>query len=91
MKSNGINVQNLVKKFSSITAVDDLSFTVNAGELFGLLGPNGAGKTTTLNILIGLLKPTSGKAVVGGYDVLKDARHLRSIIGVCPQEPAYYT
>ncbi|NHJ01511.1 MAG: ATP-binding cassette domain-containing protein [Candidatus Heimdallarchaeota archaeon] len=91
MKSNGINVQNLVKKFSSITAVDDLSFTVNAGELFGLLGPNGAGKTTTINILIGLLKPTSGKAVVGGYDVLKDARHLRSIIGVCPQEPAYYT
>ncbi|MFX0151583.1 MAG: ABC transporter ATP-binding protein [Candidatus Hodarchaeota archaeon] len=90
MKKNGIEVQNLVKKFEDITAVDSLSFEVEAGELFGLLGPNGAGKTTTINILTGLLKPTSGKAIVSGYNVLKQTNKVRELIGVCPQEPAYY-
>ncbi|MFX0052946.1 MAG: ABC transporter ATP-binding protein [Candidatus Hermodarchaeota archaeon] len=90
MKKNGIEVQNLVKKFGDITAVDSLSFEVEAGELFGLLGPNGAGKTTTINILTGLLKPTSGKAIVSGYNVLKQTNKVRELIGVCPQEPAYY-
>ncbi|MFX0170747.1 MAG: ABC transporter ATP-binding protein [Candidatus Hodarchaeota archaeon] len=91
MKKNGIEVQNLVKKFGDITAVDSLSFEVEAGELFGLLGPNGAGKTTTINILTGLLKPTSGKAIVSGYNVLKQTNKVRELIGVCPQEPAYYS
>lgn len=90
MASNGITVKNLVKEFGEITAVDDLSFEVQPGELFGLLGPNGAGKTTTINILIGLIKPTAGKAAVGGYDVQQEDHHIKSIIGVCPQEPAYY-
>lgn len=90
MKKNGIEVQNLVKKFEDVTAVDGLSFEVQAGELFGLLGPNGAGKTTTINILTGLLKPTSGKAIVSGYNVLKHANKVRELIGVCPQEPTYY-
>ncbi|MFX0185520.1 MAG: ABC transporter ATP-binding protein [Candidatus Hodarchaeota archaeon] len=90
MKKNGIFVQNLVKRFEDVTAVDGLSFEVKAGELFGLLGPNGAGKTTTINILTGLLKPTSGKAIVGGYDVRKQTTAVRKLIGVCPQEPAYY-
>jgi ABC-2 type transport system ATP-binding protein len=90
MKNNGIVVQDLVKKFEDVTAVDSLSFEVQAGELFGLLGPNGAGKTTTINILTGLLKPTSGKAIVSGYNVLKQANKVRELIGVCPQEPAYY-
>ena len=87
---NGIKVQNLVKKFDDLTAVDELNFEVKPGELFGLLGPNGAGKTTVINIMTGLLKPTSGKAVVGGYDIRKQANKVRKLIGVCPQEPAIY-
>ncbi|PWI48323.1 ABC transporter ATP-binding protein [Candidatus Heimdallarchaeota archaeon B3_Heim] len=90
MKENGIKLQNIVKKFDDITAVDDLSFEVEAGELFGLLGPNGAGKTTTIKILTGLLKPTSGEAKVGGYDLKKFIGKIKEMIGVCPQEPAFY-
>ena len=90
MKENGIKLQNIVKKFDDITAVDDLSFEVEAGELFGLLGPNGAGKTTTIKILTGLLKPTSGEAKVGGYDLKKSIGKIKEMIGVCPQEPAFY-
>ncbi|MFX0209582.1 MAG: ABC transporter ATP-binding protein [Candidatus Hodarchaeota archaeon] len=90
MKNNGIEVHDLVKKFEDVTAIDGLSFDVQAGELFGLLGPNGAGKTTTINILTGLLKQTSGKAIVSGYNVIKQANKVRELIGVCPQEPAYY-
>ncbi|MHA2291728.1 MAG: ABC transporter ATP-binding protein, partial [Candidatus Hodarchaeales archaeon] len=90
MSNNGIKVQNLVKKFDDVTAVDGLSFEVNAGELFGLLGPNGAGKTTIIKILTGLLDPTDGTASVGGYDVQKQNNKIREMIGVCPQEPAFY-
>ena len=90
MKENGIKLQNIVKKFDDITAVDDLSFEVEAGELFGLLGPNGAGKTTTIKILTGLLKPTSGEAKVGDYDLKKSIGKIKEMIGVCPQEPAFY-
>ncbi len=61
-----IRVVDIVKKFEDVTAVDGLSFDVEAGEIFGFLGPNGAGKSTTLNILSGILEPTSGKAVVLG-------------------------
>lgn len=70
--------------------MDGLSFEVKAGELFGLLGPNGAGKTTVINILTGLLKPTSGTAIVNGFNIQKQANKVRELIGVCPQEPAYY-
>ena len=90
MSKNGIIVQNLVKKFDDVTAVDDLSFEVKEGELFGLLGPNGAGKTTTIKILVGLLKKTSGSAKIGNYDIEKDEKTIKKMIGVCPQEPAYY-
>jgi ABC-2 type transport system ATP-binding protein len=90
VSNNGIKVQNLVKKFDDVTAVDGLSFEVNAGELFGLLGPNGAGKTTIIKILTGLLDPTDGTASVGGYDVQKQNNKIREMIGVCPQEPAFY-
>ncbi len=90
MTQNGIQVQNLVKKFGDITAVNDLSFEVKPGELFGLLGPNGAGKTTAINIMTGLLKPTSGTALVGGFDIKKQVTEIRKLIGVCPQEPAFY-
>jgi ABC-2 type transport system ATP-binding protein len=90
LKKNGIKVTNLVKKFGDLMAVDDLSFEVKSGELFGLLGPNGAGKSTTINIMTGLLHQTSGTAIVGGYDVRSNPQEVRKMIGVCPQEPAFY-
>lgn len=78
----------LCKTYDTITAVDDLTFQVYAGEIFGLLGPNGAGKSTTLRILITLLRPTSGQALVLGHDVVKDADVVRRLIGYVPQERA---
>ena len=90
MKENGIKLQNITKKFDDITAVKDLSFEVEAGELFGLLGPNGAGKTTTIKMLTGLLKPTSGEAQIGVFDIKKSMDKIKEMIGVCPQEPAFY-
>ena len=71
----------LSKSFDTIKAVDDISFEVNEGELFGLLGPNGAGKTTTIKVLATLLIPTSGSAAVQGYDVVKQAQQVRKKIG----------
>jgi ABC-2 type transport system ATP-binding protein len=90
LKDNGIHVENLVMNFADVKAVNDVSFNVNPGELFGLLGPNGAGKTTIINILVGLLKPSQGKAMVSSYDIKKQLKEIHNIIGVCPQEPAYY-
>lgn len=82
-----IEVNNLVKVFNStVRAVDDISFTVEEGEVFGFLGPNGAGKTTTISILTTLLKPTSGTAKVAGYDVVHQAGKVRSVIGLVPQD-----
>ena len=83
---DAIVVENLVKAFGSLVAVDNVSFTVEEGELFGFLGPNGAGKTTTINILTTLLKPTSGWALVGGYDVGREAERVRRVVGLVPQE-----
>lgn len=81
-----ILVESLVKRFGTIAAVDDVSFTVNEGELFGFLGPNGAGKTTTINILTTLIKPSSGRALVGGFDVESEADKVRRIVGLVPQD-----
>jgi len=86
-----IELESLTKKFGDKTVVDDLSLGIEKGELFGLLGPNGAGKTTTIKILCGLLEPTSGAARVGGHDIRTEMHEIRKMIGVCPQEPAYYT
>jgi ABC-2 type transport system ATP-binding protein len=83
-----IEVQKLVKHFKTITAVDGISFTVETGERFGLLGPNGAGKTTTMRMLTTLLKPTSGSAIVAGYDIKANRDGVRSSIGMVFQEPA---
>jgi len=85
-----IEIRGLTKRFEDKTAVDDLTLTIEAGELFGLLGPNGAGKTVTIKTLCGILKPTSGTATVNGLDITKDAEKIHRIIGLCPQEPAYY-
>jgi ABC-2 type transport system ATP-binding protein len=84
--TDAIVVENLVKAFGGLVAVDNISFTVSDGELFGFLGPNGAGKTTTINILTTLLKPTSGRALVGGYDVEKQPDRVRRVVGLVPQE-----
>lgn len=81
-----IRVEQLVKRFNSITAVNGISVEVAQGELFGFLGPNGAGKTTTIKILTTLLKPTSGRAMVAGYDVLKEPGKVRSVIGYVAQD-----
>lgn len=83
-----IEVKNLTRKFKDLTAVDGVSFNVNKGEIFGFLGPNGAGKTTTINILITLLKPSSGQALVNGFDVQSDKDKVRSSIGIIFQDPS---
>jgi len=85
-----IEIVNLVKRFGDIIAVDDLTFTVAKGEIFGLLGPNGAGKSTTINILTGLIEPTGGSTRVGGFDVVNDGEKVHGIIGLCPQETSYF-
>jgi ABC-2 type transport system ATP-binding protein len=90
MSQQAIEIINLTKKFEDKTAVDGLSLQVAKGELFGLLGPNGAGKTTTINILCGLVKPTSGSAQVCGLDVVKETGKVKELIGVCTQETAVY-
>lgn len=83
-----IDVSRLGKSYNGAPAVDDLSFQVRSGEIFGLLGPNGAGKSTTLRILITTLRPTSGQATVLGHDVVRDADRVRQLIGYVPQERA---
>ena len=85
-----IVIENLSKDYEDVRAVDGLSFEVERGELFGLLGPNGAGKTTTINILCGLVEPTSGSASVGGFNISKETDRIKELIGVCPQETAVF-
>jgi ABC-2 type transport system ATP-binding protein len=83
---NAIEVNSLTKQFGSSKAVDNISFAVKEGEIFGFLGPNGAGKSTTMMILTTLLKPTSGEALVGGYNVVSEAKKVREKIGYVQQE-----
>ncbi|MFH1640027.1 MAG: ATP-binding cassette domain-containing protein [Chloroflexota bacterium] len=84
---NTIEVENLSKNFGQMTAVDRISFRVAEGEIFGFLGPNGAGKTTTINMLCTLLKPAGGRAVVNGYDIVRQRSLVRRSIGLVFQEP----
>src|ERR1043165_9246722 len=83
-----ISVSNLCKSFGELTAVDGVSFTVGAREIFGFLGPNGAGKSTTIKILATLLKPTGGRATLAGYDVLTHPTQVRQSIGLVFQDPS---
>jgi len=82
---NAIRVEGISKRFGTLLAVDNVSFTVPAGEIFGLLGPNGAGKSTLIRMLTTLLPPTSGTAVVAGHDIIHDPTAVRCSIGVIPQ------
>jgi ABC-2 type transport system ATP-binding protein len=87
LTTDALIVKGLTKVFNkNLVAVDHIDFTVKEGEIFGFLGPNGAGKTTTINMLITLLKPTEGNAVVCGFDIAKQPSEVRSCIGVVPQE-----
>ena len=83
-----IETKSLTKSFGDVIAVDDVSFSVKTGEIFGFLGPNGAGKSTTMMILTTLLKPTSGQALIAGYDVMDNPKQVRQNIGYVQQETA---
>jgi len=83
-----IQTKSLTKTFGSNTAVNAVSFDVQKGEVFGLLGPNGAGKTTLLSMLCTILKPTSGTAVINGYDIITDSARVRQSIGIVFQDPS---
>ena len=85
-----IKLINLTKVYGKLTAVNSIDLEVNSGEVFGFLGPNGAGKTTTIRMMAGLLQPTSGTALIGGYDVLKDPLKAKAITGFIPDRPYLY-
>jgi len=87
---NAVVIHNLVKRFGSFVAVDSIDLAVRKGEVFGFLGPNGAGKSTTIRMLCGLLKPTSGRAVVAGYDVARQPEAVRQNIGYMSQKFSLY-
>ncbi len=92
MDSNltSLSAKNLVKRFDHFVAVDDISFSVRRGEIYGLLGPNGAGKTTTIRMLLGLLTPTSGRGEVLGYDIVRQAEEVRRRVGYVSQRFSLY-
>ncbi|NCT18975.1 MAG: ABC transporter ATP-binding protein, partial [Flavobacteriia bacterium] len=91
MKSdNIIEVENLTKIFGDFTAVNAITFTVKKGEIFGFLGANGAGKTTAMKMLIGISKPSSGKAIVAGFDVFSQTEDIKRNIGYMSQKFALY-
>ncbi len=80
-----------MKKFNSFKAVDGITFKVQKGEIFGLLGPNGAGKTTTIRILTGIIKPTSGTAIIGGYNIQENPIKAKQLMGIVPEMTNVYT
>ncbi len=85
-----IEVKNLTKKYGSHTAVSDLSFTIEEGQIYGFLGPNGAGKSTTMNIMTGCLAATDGSVKIGGYDIFEEPKEAKKLIGYLPEIPPLY-
>ncbi|MCF6411422.1 ABC transporter ATP-binding protein [Pseudalkalibacillus salsuginis] len=85
-----VDVKGLVKRYGSLVAVNEVTFKVNKGEIFGLLGPNGAGKTTTIEMLVGLRKPDEGTATLAGFDVRKQVNQVKGIIGVQLQSTSLF-
>jgi ABC-2 type transport system ATP-binding protein len=88
--SDAVDVKGLIKQFGAIRALNDLSFNIKSGEIFGLIGPNGAGKTTTLRVVCTLILPTSGEVKVFGLDVVKRASDVRKIVSYLPEEAGAY-
>lgn len=86
-----IEVKNLVKKYGEHIAVDDLSFTVEKGQIYGFLGPNGAGKTTTMNIMTGYIAATQGEVIINGHDIYDEPEEAKKCIGYLPEIPPLYT
>src|ERR1051326_2888404 len=80
-----LDVRAIVKKFGDFTAVNGITFAVEDGEIFGLLGPNGAGKSTLIRMMVTLLPPTAGTALINGFDIVRQADEVRKSIGVIPQ------
>ncbi len=85
-----LRAEGLTKRFDSLLAVEDLTFEVRAGEIFGFLGPNGAGKTTTLRLLAALIAPTAGTAQIAGYRLGREDDRIRAVIGILPEQPGLY-
>src|SRR5205814_8889999 len=85
-----IEVQHLTKRYGPVTAVNDISFRVERGEILGFLGPNGAGKTTTMRVLTGYMPPSEGKAIVAGYDVFEQPIEAKRRTGYLPETPPLY-
>src|SRR5512133_1804553 len=86
MPDIALQTRNLTKRFGALTAVDQLSLEVHAGEIFGFLGPNGAGKATSIQMMCGLMRPDAGDVLVNGKPILSGDPSLRARVGVCPQE-----
>jgi len=88
--SLALQVSNLTKRFGEVVAVNDISFQVNKGELFGFLGPNGAGKTTTINMLTGLARLDAGQINIGGIDCTRNPKAAQHLTGIVPDESNLY-
>ena len=86
-----IEVKNITKKYGSFTAVDNISFKIEEGEIIGLLGPNGAGKSTTMNMITGYIEPTEGEIIVNGYDISKKPKKAKAQIGYMPEGVPLYS
>ena len=86
-----IEVRNLTKKYGDITAIDNISFTIESGKIYGLLGPNGAGKSTTMNIITGCLAATEGSVTINGHDIFEEPLEAKRCIGYLPEIPPLYT
>ena len=82
-----IEVKNLSKRYGEHIALDDISFTIEQGHVYGFLGPNGAGKSTTMNILTGCLAASEGQVTVNGHDIFEDGRTVKRLIGYLPEQP----
>ena len=85
-----IVAEHLTKRFGSFTAIEDVTFTVAAGEIVGFLGPNGAGKTTTMRILAGVFPPSHGRVSIAGHDVVTDSLRARAVVGYFPERVSVY-
>src|SRR6266446_2429696 len=90
MANWSVEAENLTRKFGDFVAVDHITFRVREGQIFGFLGPNGAGKSTTIRMLTGILAPTSGTGRVSGFDMIRERRQIKQVIGYMSQKFSLY-